>query len=197
MTIPDDEFAVLNAIYLRKMVTIADMAGITGLDEQVIASHVTALSERGLVTDVGGGNCMLEQPPGVRAAIDAYDDRYAELRTDGEVEAWYQRFESINGQFLTALSAWQTSGQDAGALDKLLRLVDRQIKALTSFAPTVPRYQRYADRLTAALDKVEAGNTEFVTSLSVDSVHNVWFELHEDILTVLGRPRDVAEAEQP
>jgi hypothetical protein len=195
MKIPDDEFAVLNAVYLRKMVTTEAMATITGLDEQTVASHITALSERGLVADVGGGNCMLEQPAGVRGAIDAYDDRYAELRNDAEVEAWYQRFESLNGQFLTAISAWQTSGEDAGALDKLLRLVDRQIKALTSFAATVPRYQRYADRLTAAVDKVESGHSEFITSLSVDSVHNVWFELHEDILTLLGRPREAAEAE--
>jgi hypothetical protein len=27
----------------------------------------------------------------------------------------------------------------------------------------------------------------------VDSIHNIWFEFHEDILTLLGRPRDVAE----
>ena len=26
----------------------------------------------------------------------------------------------------------------------------------------------------------------------VDSVHNIWFEFHEDILSVLGRPRDTA-----
>ena len=196
MPIPDDEFAVLNAVYLRKMVTDDAIVVITGLSEQAVATHVGALGERGLVVDVGGGNRMLEQPDGARAAIEAYDDRYAGLRTDPEVEGWYQRFESLNGQFLTAISGWQTSGQDAGALDKLLRLVDRQVKALTAFATTVPRYQRYADRLSTALDEVEAGRTEFVTSLSVDSVHNVWFELHEDILTVLGRPRDVAEAAQ-
>ena len=33
-----------------------------------------------------------------------------------------------------------------------------------------------------------------MVSPSVDSVHNIWFEIHEDILTLLGRPRDVAEA---
>jgi hypothetical protein len=31
-------------------------------------------------------------------------------------------------------------------------------------------------------------------SPGVDSIHTIWFECHEDILTLLGRPRDVAEA---
>jgi hypothetical protein len=197
MNIPDEEFAVLNAVYLRKMVTVEAMTGITGLDPETVGTHAAALAERGLIADVGGGNWMLEQPEGVRGAIEAYDERYAELRNDVQVEAWYQRFESLNTQFLKAISAWQTSGEDEGVLDKLLRLVDRQIKALTTFAETLPRYQRYAQRLTQALDRVESGDSEYVTSLARDSIHNVWFELHEDILTVLGRPRDVAEAEQP
>jgi DNA-binding transcriptional ArsR family regulator len=196
MSISDEEFAILNAVYLRKMVTVEAMTAITGLDQVTVAAHAAALTERGLVADVGGGNFMLEQPEGVRAAIDAYDERYAELRDDDEVEAWYQRFESLNAQFLQAISAWQTSGEDEGVLDKLLRLVDRQIKALASFAATLPRYQRYAQRLAGALDKVESGDTGYVTSLSRDSIHNVWFELHEDILTVLGRPRDAAEADR-
>ncbi|MGI3780466.1 MAG: hypothetical protein ACRYG2_06770, partial [Janthinobacterium lividum] len=59
---------------------------------------------------------------------------------------------------------------------------------------SVPRYERYADRLDTALQRVDEGDVAFVTSPTVDSVHNVWFEFHEDILTVLGRPRDVAEA---
>jgi hypothetical protein len=108
---------------------------------------------------------------------------------------WYDRFEVLNAQFLTTLSAWQTSGSGDAALEKVLRLVDRQVKALISFVGFVPRYQRYVDRFEAATEKVEAGQTEWVTSLALDSIHNVWFELHEDILTVLGRPRDVAEAE--
>jgi DNA-binding transcriptional ArsR family regulator len=196
MNIPDEEFTVLNAVYLRKMVTVEAITMITGLDQETVAGHATALAGRGLIADVGGGNWMLEQPEGVRGAVDAYGERYADLRGDVEVEAWYQRFESLNAQFLRAISAWQTSGEDEAVLDKLLRLVDRQIKALTAFAATVPRYQRYAERLTAALDQVEAGHADYVTSLSRDSIHTVWFELHEDILTVLGRPRDIAESEQ-
>jgi hypothetical protein len=195
MNLPDESYAVLNGVYLRKMVNTEALHDITGMPTERIGSILDELAGRGLVADVGGDNWMLEQPDGVRAAIDAYDERYADLRTSADVITWYERFELLNAQFLKTLSAWQTSGSDDAALEKVLRLVDRQVKALTSFVTHVPRYQRYADRFVAATEKVETGETEWVTSLTLDSIHNVWFELHEDILTVLGRPRDVAEAE--
>ncbi|MCW2775412.1 MAG: hypothetical protein JWN91_3738 [Nocardioides sp.] len=195
MNLPDESYAVLNGVYLRKMVTIDVLHDITAMPADEIRSVLDDLATQGMAADVGGGNWMLEQPDGVRAAIAAYDERYSDLRTSQDVLTWYERFEVLNAQFLKTLSAWQTSGSDDAALDKVLRLVDRQIKALTSFVGFVPRYQRYVDRFEAAMEKVEAGHTEWVTSLTLDSVHNVWFELHEDILTVLGRPRDVAEAE--
>lgn len=195
MNLPDESYAVLNGVYLRKMVTTEVLHDITAMPTEGIRTILDDLATQGLVADVGGGNWMLEQPDGVRAAIAAYDERYADLRTSQDVITWYDRFEVLNAQFLTTLSAWQTSGSDDAALEKVLRLVDRQVKALTSFVGFVPRYQRYVDRFEAATEKVEAGQTEWVTSLALDSIHNVWFELHEDILTVLGRPRDVAEAE--
>lgn len=195
MNLTDEEFSVLNAVYLRKMVTVEAIEDITGLEPASIGDVVARLVDRGLVADVGGGHCMLEQPAGVSAAIAAYDERYADLRSSEEVMAWHERFEVLNAQFLQVISAWQTSGEEESALDKVLKLVDRQIKALSSFT-SVPRYRRYADRLSAAVEKVEQGQTEYVTSLSIDSIHNAWFELHEDILTVIGRPRDVAEQER-
>jgi hypothetical protein len=195
MNLPDESYAVLNGVYLRKMVTSQVLHDITGMTTDRIGTILDELAGQGFVADVGGGNWMLEQPNGVHAAIAAYDERYADLRTSQDVITWYDRFEVLNAQFLKTLSAWQTSGSDDAALEKVLRLVDRQVKALTSFVGFVPRYQRYVDRFEAATEKVEAGQTEWVTSLTHDSIHNAWFELHEDILTVLGRPRDVAEAE--
>lgn len=196
MNLPDESYAVLNGVYLRKMVTTEVLHDITGLPTGRIGTILEDLAGQSLVVDVGGGHWMLEQPDGVRAVVAAYDERYDELRSVDAVVTWYERFEALNAQFLTALSAWQTSGSDDAALGKVLRLVDRQVKALTSFVPVVPRYRRYVDRFEAATGKVEAGGTEWVTSLTHDSIHNVWFELHEDILTLLGRPRDAGEADR-
>jgi hypothetical protein len=37
--------------------------------------------------------------------------------------------------------------------------------------------------------KVDEGDTAYVSTPTVDSVHNVWFEFHEDLLRTMGRAR--------
>lgn len=186
----DETFGVLNAVYLRKIATAEVVRECTGLSPDAIRAALDAAAADGLVEDLGGQFMLSDE--GVRAVLGGYDARYAALRSEPEVENWYQRFESLNSQFLTTISAWQTGG-DEGQLDKLLKLVERQIRALGTISATVPRYAGYAERFGRALEIVEQGKTEYVTSPTLDSIHNVWFEFHEDILTLLGRPRDVAE----
>ena len=186
----DEMFLVLNAVYLRKIATSEVVRECTGLSPEAIRAALDAAGAEGSVEDLGGQFMLNDE--GTAAVRAAYDERYAPLRAEADVEAWYQRFESLNSQFLKTISAWQTGG-DEGQLDKLLKLVERQIKALGTISATVPRYAGYGDRFERALSLVEEGKTEFVTSPTLDSIHNVWFEFHEDILTLLGRPRDVAE----
>jgi hypothetical protein len=186
----DETFGVLNAVYLRKMATAEVVRECTGYAPDTIRGALESAVAAGHLEDFGGQYMLNDD--GTKAVRDAYGDRYAPLRAEPDVENWYQRFETLNSQFLKTISAWQTGG-DEGALDKLLKLVERQIRALGTISATVPRYAYYAERFSRAVGLGEEGKTEFVTSPTQDSIHNVWFEFHEDILTLLGRPRDVAE----
>jgi hypothetical protein len=189
----DETFFVLNAVYLRKIATVEVVEECTGLPADTIRAALEAEAAAGHVEDLGGQFMLSDE--GVQAVLEAYNERYAPLRSEPEVENWYQRFESLNSQFLKTISAWQTGGEEEGTLDRLLKVVERQVKALGTITDTIPRYARYAERFERALGIVESGKKEFVTSPMVDSLHNIWFEFHEDILTVLGRPRLEAEAE--
>ncbi len=190
----DDQFLVLNSVYLRKLASPQILQECSGLPRAQALAIAVEQAEQGVLIDVGGENFMLTDD-GAQIVLAEYRGRYGELRQSAEVEQWYQRFETVNTQFLATLSAWQTGGEDDAQLGRLIRLVERHARALRGMSDTVPRYARYADRLEAALARIDNGENEFVTSPMVDSVHNAWFEFHEDILTLLGRPRDVAEAE--
>jgi hypothetical protein len=50
----------------------------------------------------------------------------------------------------------------------------------------------YRVRLAEAYDQVLAGQHEYVSGVRIDSYHTVWFELHEDLLRMLGREREEA-----
>jgi hypothetical protein len=191
--VDDTKFDVLNAVYLRKIASAGVVVECTGLPVDQAAPALAELAEAGQLDDLGGQFMLTEV--GTTAVLQAYTDRYSGLRGVGAVEDWYQRFETLNSQFLQTISAWQTSGQDEALLDKLLKIITRQIRALGSITGTVPRYARYAERFGHALELVEVGKSEYITNPHMDSLHNIWFEFHEDILTLLGRPRLDAESD--
>ena len=188
----DEQFLVLNCIYLRKLVPTSAVVECTALPRDAVDRALATVTGDGAALDVGDEQYMLSEA-GTQQVLAEYGQRYAAERQDAFFTDWYDRFELLNGQFLAGISAWQRGGED-GQLDRLLRLVERQIKALDGLGGRVPRYGTYRDRFERAIDRVDQGQAEYVVSPSVDSVHNIWFEFHEDILTLLGRPRDVAEA---
>ncbi|MFS8035489.1 hypothetical protein ACI7BZ_00755 [Xanthobacter sp. AM11] len=188
--IDDASFEVLNAIYLHKMATPVHIADVTGLPLDQVSAVLTDQADATAVLDLEGAFLLMEE--GTARVLAFYRDRYAPLRSDGEIIGWYEKFETgLNRQFIKAVSDWQTSDGDARAQDKMARLVERMIRHLEAAIPKVPRYGRYAHRFERAMARADRGETDFVCKPTVDSMHNIWFEFHEDILAVVGRPRDV------
>jgi hypothetical protein len=56
-------------------------------------------------------------------------------------------------------------------------------------ARDLPRLASYLPRLNHALERVELGEGAWVSDVKIDSYHTVWFELHEDLLLLVGRAR--------
>jgi hypothetical protein len=193
MGMTEDRFLVLNCIYLKKIATARAASEATGQSEATVRDNLAEAQAAGLVVDVGQGMLMLSED-GVRSVLGEYAGRHAASRDDASIAEWYSRFESLNTQFLAAVTAWQQDSGDAARTERLIKLVERQVRALDSVSDRIPRYASYSRRFSHAIDRVDAGETRYLASPDVDSIHNIWFEFHEDILTVLGRPRDVAES---
>ncbi len=51
------------------------------------------------------------------------------------------------------------------------------------------RFKAYGDRLLHAVERIGGGAHGWVAGLGCDSVHTVWWQLHAEILTLLGRER--------
>ena len=58
-----------------------------------------------------------------------------------------------------------------------------------ALAAVAPRLASYPSRLAEAAGAIATGDSRFVANPRVDSLHQVWFELHEDVLVTLGRSR--------
>lgn len=184
----DTEFTVLNAAHLNKMAGPEAIAEVTQLDRETVDGILDRAVEAGLGQKAG--EHFLLFPDGSNAVLAYYEQAYGELRNSDDLAAWYERFETLNGRFVQNISDWQNSDGDAGVEDKLIKTVNRQIKAIEKLVPQIPRYAQYIRRFEAAIAAVDRGEKDFVSKPTVDSIHNIWFEFHEDILSVLARPRD-------
>lgn len=195
------EYDVLNAVVLKKMATADAVAAASGVPADRAAQVLAALAEQGLLVVAGGAALPTDAAEPALAAEAA--QRYAAVRADPEVAALVDRFETVNSQFLTAMSAWQqvpVGGRkvandhtdpeyDAKIVDRLDRLVTRLGPLLDALAGHDPRFARYPERFAGALAAVDAGDHDLVSAPTRDSVHNIWFEFHEDLLRTLGRAR--------
>jgi hypothetical protein len=127
----------------------------------------------------------------------------AELRANPDFVKAYERFEVINREILDLFTRWQTvevggkavpndhtdEDYDNRIIDELGRLHERALPVLDAFAAVDPRYSIYRKRFESAYDRVLTGDKDWVSGARIDSYHTVWFELHEDILWMLGRTR--------
>ncbi len=78
---------------------------------------------------------------------------------------------------------------DEQILKRLAKLHANAEKVLNALAAVLPRMEIYLQKLEEALEKAEEGDIAWVSDAKTESYHTVWFELHEDLLCLLGEQR--------
>jgi hypothetical protein len=150
------------------------------------------LAERGLIF-VSPVGCMLTEQ-GTERHAELLDEQRAQLDVEG-VKALYARFLAVNQPCKSKCTAWQNLADDdfdgrfTIATD-LQDILERVSTTITRTAEHLPRFADYPPRMKTALDKVLEGESEYLTSPTVGSFHNVWMECHEDYLLTLGISRE-------
>lgn len=112
----------------------------------------------------------------------------------------YHRFDEHNTAFKSIITAWQMRdadtpndhtdpGYDGEVLERLEELHVSFTALLEEIVAAATRLTHYPPRFAAALDRIRAGEHHFVARPIIDSYHTVWFELHEELIGLLGRTR--------
>lgn len=184
----EQQFLVLNGAHLKKMATANELASAVGLDAAVVEAVLNTAAGNGLLMVAEGRHLLL--PEGTGAVQEYYRNAYSALRANDVVIAWYERFETVNKQFIKQVSEWQSGDGDERVQSRVIKTVERLTKNLQELTPLIPRYEIYVDRFNESVARIDQGEKDFVCKPTIDSVHNIWFEFHEDILSVIGRPRD-------
>ena len=193
MTDTDQTLTALHVLKIKGRASVDEVAASIGGDPEAAAELLAGFADEELVVERTGGRRpgWMLSPTG-RA-------RHEELLAEGiddsakeELAQAYDGFLALNATVKEISSRWQAVTDDAGRfelIEEIHEIHEDAVDSLNSAGEVSPRFARYADRLTEALEKVEQ-DPRFMVSPAVDSYHTVWFEAHEDFLLTLGRTRE-------
>jgi pyruvate,orthophosphate dikinase len=169
--------------------------------EEDASSILDQMTADGLVTMMGSMFSLSDDGKAIAGELLA-EDREA---WGGErAEAGLDSFLGLDGRMKIIVTAWQMrevdgspvlndhtdADYDAAVLADLEALhVDADIW-LANLSQELPRLADYKTRLTRAAELVASGDHDYIASPRLDSYHNVWFELHEDLILLAGRTRE-------
>lgn len=123
---------------------------------------------------------------------------------DGRITGAYQAFLPLNARLLRAVTDWQLApttadalapndhsdkDRDGGILIELGALNQALAPLVATLSEVLARFDGYAERFDAALNKAKEGHHQWIDRMDVDSCHRVWFQLHEDLIATLGIDR--------
>lgn len=159
--------------------------------------EIQTLIERQLA--VAKGPMTMPTPQGTDAARQLLRLE-AGSETETTVRALYERFLPTNRRLRDVCTAWQClpdgrqndhsdAAYDAKVRDDLDDVHDAIAPILRRLAKTLPRTAGYQDRLTTALERLDAGDGTWLASPLQDSYHTVWMHLHQELLLALGVTR--------
>ena len=196
------ELLALHGLVVKKAAEAEEVARIMGLPADDVTKALEAAVASG--DAMGAKGKYMVTPQGRQRLDAAYPEEFADLRGNDDFVAAWQRYERINRELKQLMTEWQTKtvggeqvpndhddpDYDAGVIDRLGELHERADVILGQLTEGVERLGRYRQRLEAAYDRALAGGIDHVSGVRVDSYHTVWFELHEDLLRMLGRQRE-------
>ncbi|MFJ6675678.1 hypothetical protein ACIQMJ_31625 [Actinosynnema sp. NPDC091369] len=194
-----DEIRVLQALRLKGMPTASDVVDAVGSDGEPILRE---LVRQGRCTENGGRHKLTTAGRDRLALLLAEERSGVDQRALADL---YERFDAHNTLVKTVVTEWQLKGgsvlNDHGDPDYDQAVVARLGEVHRGFEPLLarivavaPRLAPYPGRLSRALARVGAGDHSWFAKPLVDSYHTVWFELHEDLITLLGRTREAEAA---
>ncbi|MFI6740845.1 transcriptional regulator [Nonomuraea sp. NPDC050451] len=197
------DLLVLHALRCLGFTSLTRVSEATGLPESDVESELIDLAVAGLVShapgDFGGWGLTdtgrAEDAERISAELDAAGARSA-------VAAAFEDFLVLNPELLDLCTAWQLRpdggvatlndhsdpAYDSRVLDRFADLDRRAQVVCADLAAALPRFGRYRTRLADALARARAGELDYLAD-GTSSYHAVWFQLHEDLLVTLGRPR--------
>ena len=178
---------VLRVLRLRGFATGDGLRQSIGVDPSQVVERLVADEQ---VNFIEARNMYMLAPSG-RSRI---DDHLAASDPITELSDAYESFLSLNTEFKQVCTDWQVrdgepnshddDDYDAACIARLRDVYMRSEPVISEIATAVPRLNLYRRRLLEALTAIDDGQSQRFTGVMCESFHDVWMELHEDLIVL-------------
>jgi hypothetical protein len=192
-------FRVHHALRIKGFVKVENVAELSGLPEEEVLSHLQAMQEAGQTNYRENRGLWQLTPDGREAYVVALEEDVCRPGFREGLAEKYHRFLQLNEAFKQLCSDWQLrNGEPNDHTDeaydqeciKRLGALDEEAQPICeAFAEVAIRYGGYAARLTGSRIALEKGDQRMFTGVMCGSYHDVWMELHEDLILSQGIDR--------
>lgn len=192
--ISDIETKVLHVVRVKGMASTDQVASAVGLPQPAVEAVLEGAAAEGwarLRTGTVAGWAITADGRAQHAARVA--ERLAASGLEPRMTNAYARFVAMNEAFKELCTRWQLHNKPASCVDELARVHADLLPVIGELAELDPRFALYAERFTEALERLQGGDTDALTRPLTGSYHDVWMELHQDLLLTLCRERTAAD----
>ena len=199
------ELLVLQAVRLAGVADTDAVLDRTFLSDEAAARVLAEVDSLGAVEQFSFGDTsgwLITEAGSARLAT-LLSDEVASRDATAVLVATLDAFEPLNDRFVGLVSRWQlesTSSASTGFGSTGTAEVDELLTSLTSVGAdlratladltrALPRFGRYPAQYAAAVDRARHDGLRWITGVGLLSCHVVWAELHQDLLSSLGRDR--------
>ena len=194
----DEGFRTLHALRIKGFASTATVAELASVPIDVAEHRLRDLAARELAMFREARSLWQLTPAGREHHAEqlAADREAADV---GALRESYGAFLGLNERFKVLCGEWQLrdgepndhadAGYDAGVVAKLVALDGDARPIVDELGRAVPRLEPYSARLADSCAKVVGGDQRMFTGVMCGSYHDVWMELHEDLILTQGIDR--------
>ena len=194
----DPKFLTHHALRIKGFSKSETLAEIVALDVEVVDKHLHDMQEAEMAMFREARSLWQLTPAGRAAHPEALALDVAGLDLEA-LKPLYHSFLEINDTFKHLCGDWQLrdgtpndhsdATYDKAIIDRLTALHRDATPVVSSMVAVVPRLAPYLPRLDSTCKMVVGGANNMFTGVMCGSFHDVWMELHEDLILTQGIDR--------
>ena len=195
----DPLFRTFHALRIKGFAKAETVAEVADLPLTVVEEHLSALAQREWAMFREARELWQLTPVGREEHRIALTEDVGNSRLSAGLREPYGVFLAINERFKGLCGDWQLRGgqpndHSDGAYDRdvvqcLVELNNDAAPVVARMGDVLERLAPYGPRLARTCQRVVEGETNMFTGVMCGSYHDVWMELHEDLILTQGIDR--------